>query len=298
MRRLITLLPACLLAITNSNAQVAATDSAVTTIAAPADSTPAREKIYNARPWVELPVGFGGVLLFSTVALPALTRHASLTESQALALNPRDVNWFDRPVIFNNPDGYSRAMSHSDLFLNISVLSPALIALDKNIRKDWFDLLGMYFITHTINQTVYVGLAYSFRRERPYTYNADVPLTSKVGNAKANSFYSGHASVAAASTFFLAKVFTDYHHITGWKRIALYGAAAVPPGVVAYYRMKGGRHFRTDVAMGMVVGAASGILVPELHRIKQKHKGISLSPYYSGDGSGVAMTVSLNKKKS
>ncbi|MCK7554868.1 phosphatase PAP2 family protein [Chitinophaga sedimenti] len=253
------MLMCCALGVQQMQAQTISADSVTNTVTSSADTVPTREKVYKVNPWVELPAGFGGVLLFSTVALPALTRHAALNEQQALALNPADVNWFDRPVIFNDPAGYGKAMSRSDLFLNISVLSPAILGLDKRIRKDWFDLLGMYFMTHTVNQTLYTGLAFAFRRERPYTYNADVPVKSKVGDAKANSFYSGHAAVAAASTFFLAKVYTDYHHITGWRRILLYGAAAVPPSVVGYFRMEGGRHFRTDVMTGIVMGAATGI---------------------------------------
>ncbi|UYQ94914.1 phosphatase PAP2 family protein [Chitinophaga horti] len=289
MHRIFLMLICCATGMQYVKAQTAVNDTSITTT----DTLPTHQKVYNVKPWVELPAGLGGVILFSTVALPALTRHASLTEAQALALNPADVNWFDRPIIFKNPDGYSKAMSRSDLFLNISVLSPAILGLDKKVRKDWFDLLGMYFMTHTINQTLYTGMAFAFRRERPYTYNPDVPMSSKVGNAKANSFYSGHASVASASTFFLAKVYTDYHHITGWRRILVYGAAAVPPSIVGYFRMEGGRHFRTDVFTGLVMGAATGILVPELHRFKEKHKGISMSPYYSSQSSGFSLTVKL-----
>lgn len=294
MHKLLFFIPACLLVFGPIHAQTLLSDSATAEVVA--DTTTAREKVYNIHPWWELPVGLGGVLAFSTIGLPALTKHASLTEQQALALDPGDVNWFDRPVIFNDPSRYSRAMSHSDIFLNISVLSPALLAFDRNVRKDWFDLLGMYFMTHAVNQTLYFGLAYGFRRERPYTYNPDVELGQKVGKAKANSFYSGHAAVAAASTFFVVKVYTDYHHIIGWKRVLLYGGAAVPPAFVSYFRLKGGRHFRTDVLTGMVIGAASGILVPEVHRFKNKHHNISISPYFVPGGSGVAMTVGLNRK--
>ena len=50
----------------------------------------------------------------------------------------------------------------------------------------------------------------------------------------------------------------------------LFAGAAVPPAVVGYYRMKGGKHFRTDVLAGIAVGAATGILIPELHKRSPK----------------------------
>ena len=126
---------------------------------------------------------------------------------------------------------------------------------------------------------MYFRSAFAIRRARPFTYNPDVPLERGVGEAKSNSFYSGHVSFSATGTFFLAKVFTDYHHIRGWKRIGIYSVASLPPILVGINRMKAGKHFRTDVITGFVVGAAAGILVPELHRRIKKSKSFSLEPH-------------------
>jgi membrane-associated phospholipid phosphatase len=59
--------------------------------------------------------------------------------------------------------------------------------------------------------------------------------------------------------------------------------------------MESGRHFRTDVLLGFVAGAASGILVPELHRIKKKTgKTMAFSPYYApGGATGLTMTLGI-----
>ena len=46
----------------------------------------------------------------------------------------------------------------------------------------------------------------------------------------------------------------------------LYTVASIPPAFVAAYRMKAGKHFRTDVIAGFVVGGAMGIMIPDLHR--------------------------------
>jgi membrane-associated phospholipid phosphatase len=111
------------------------------------------------------------------------------------------------------------------------------------------------------------------------------------------SFFSGHVSFGATGTFFTVKVLTDYYHIKGFKRILLYTAAAVPPLITGYYRIKAGRHFKTDVLTGLLAGGTSGILIPELFKYKKKDRPVVFSPFYVAEGGGFTMTVSLNPKK-
>ncbi|BAV09347.1 phosphatase PAP2 family protein [Filimonas lacunae] len=254
-----------------------------------------REQIYNINPWWELPSA-GAAVLLSSKGFRKLEKVSSMTEAEILKLNPMDVNGFDRPVIYHDPAKYVSAQSKSDLFLNISIFTPALLALDKTVRKDWVELLSMYLASHAVDNALYFAGAFSVRRPRPFLYNPDVPMAEKIGDNKSNSFFSGHTGFATTSTFFLVKVFTDYHHIKGWKRIGLYGLASIPPGLVAFYRMQSGRHFRTDVLLGYIAGATSGILVPELHRINKKGKGVAFSPYFApgpGNATGLTMTMKL-----
>jgi membrane-associated phospholipid phosphatase len=250
------------------------------------DSLPPDTKVYKVDLKYELP----GSLLFMTASyfgFRELDRVATFDESDVLKLNPQNINSFDRSAAFYNPANFDKAQSQSDLFLNISIASPVLLALDGRIRKDWLDLVTMYLVTHAADNIVYFATAFPIRRARPLTYNPEVPMAVKTGEARSNSFFSGHVSFSATSTFFLAKVFTDYHHIKGWKRIALYTVATIPPGLVGYYRMRAGKHFKTDVMLGMVVGASSGILIPELHRKLKKNKHLAMQPYFSPvDGAG------------
>jgi membrane-associated phospholipid phosphatase len=107
------------------------------------------------------------------------------------------------------------------------------------------------------------------------------------------SFFSGHVSFAATATFFAVKAYTDYHQIKGFSRIALYSLAAVPPLITGYFRVESGRHFKTDVLVGLLSGATCGILVPELFRDKGKRNGLSFRPYYMQDGGGVSLAMKL-----
>ncbi|GAA0564711.1 phosphatase PAP2 family protein [Chitinophaga japonensis] len=265
-------------------------DTTLPPLQIPVDTT--GSDVYNVKLKYELPAG-AAFIVGSAFGFKALDKASEFSASDLLTLNPDDVNSFDRPVIFRDPAGFAQAQKNSDLFLNISIMSPLLLALDKHVRRDWLDLIALYLTTHAVDNTVYFATAFSVRRPRPFTYNHALPVEERIGLAKSNSFFSGHVSFSATSTFFLVKVYTDYRQIKGWKRLLLYTAAAVPPSLVGYYRMKAARHFKTDVILGFLVGAGSGILVPELHRHKNRDKRVSLSPFYAPQHSGVSLKIAL-----
>lgn len=261
------------------------------------DSVPLQQrgKVYQLNLKYELPVSVVS-LGASYWGFQALDRSSAYDADDISRLNPDNINRFDRPAAFYDPSLINRSQANSDLVLNISILSPVLLMIDKQIRKDWLDLLTLYLVSHTVDNALYFAAAFPVRRARPFTYNPEIPLEQKLGVAKSNSFFSGHVSFAATSTFFMAKVFTDYRQIKGWKRVAVFSAAAVPPALVGYYRMRAGKHFRTDVITGFLVGAASGILVPEFHRRISKHNRLTLSPFYTREYSGFTMNVKLGNK--
>jgi len=251
------------------------------------------DKIYNVKVKYELPAATAGLVLFSSVALPAVIELASIREADLAKLDPADINWFDRPEALRRGTDYGKAISHSDVLLNGTLIAPVFLMLDKHIRKDWLNTITLYMLTHAVNNTIFLGGTSFVRRVRPLVYNTDLPVSERTGKGKTNSFYSGHVSNVAASTFFMVKLYTDHHHIKGWKRIALYGAAAVPPTLVGISRLRAGRHFRTDVITGFLVGATNGIMVPELHRITSK-KQVAMEPFYRAGAMGVTLRWSLH----
>ncbi|GAB3919465.1 phosphatase PAP2 family protein [Larkinella terrae] len=223
-----------------------------------------------------------------------LDRYANLTADEVSRLNPAQINAFDRPVAFLDPARFDGAQKRSDRFLNISIASPILLILSQRIRKEGLDVLTLYTTAHAINNLLYFGTAFSIRRARPLTYNPGLQIDEKTGNAKSNSFYSGHVSFSTTATFFAAKVLTDFYHIKGWKRVAIFTAAAVPPILVGVNRMEAGKHFRTDVMTGFLVGAAVGIGVPELHKRSRKTDRLSFQPQFSRNGArGLAVSYTF-----
>jgi membrane-associated phospholipid phosphatase len=111
------------------------------------------------------------------------------------------------------------------------------------------------------------------------------------GNAR-NSFFAGHVALVGTSTFFTAKVFSDYHPDSKL-RYLFWGAAAVATGATGYLRHRAGKHFPSDVLIGTAVGTLSGILVPTFHKTKlMKKQNFTLIPF-SGQSHGLAMVYRL-----
>jgi membrane-associated phospholipid phosphatase len=91
------------------------------------------------------------------------------------------------------------------------------------------------------------------------------------------------------SSLSIAKVYTDYHHIKGWKRMLFYTGAAIPPTIVGYYRVHAGSHFASDAIIGGLLGAVCGIVVPELHRITKKVDWLSMKPFFMNGANGLSL---------
>ncbi len=190
---------------------------------------------------------------------------AGMTEAQVLALNPNSLWAIDRFAIQN----YSKtARQASDGLLIGGIGAPALLLFDKDIRRDYQTVGTMYAETMLLNYIAMSAAKQLVLRPRPFTYNPNVSLADRMGQDARFSFFSGHTSTVAASSFFAAKVYNDYHPHnpeTPW----IWAAAATLPAATAFLRVEGGKHFPTDVLIGYLVGAGIGILVPELHKINR-----------------------------
>ena len=159
----------------------------------------------------------------------------------------------------------------SDWMIRISTVSALSLFLDKNIRQDAGKIAVLSSETFLITYGLTNLAKVTVKRNRPFVFNDDVPLEKKLAPSSQLSFFSGHTSTAAATTFFTAKVWSDYHPDSKWKPVVWTAAAAVP-AVTGYLRVKAGKHYPTDVATGYLVGALTGYLVPHFHKIKRGEK--------------------------
>jgi len=246
------------------------------------------QKVYNVRAVVDIPITVGAFAL-NYAGNKILRQKEPLDSATIVNLDANDINAFDRRATEQDPDYASKADKISDYGMYLCFATPLLFLIDKEIRKDWAPLFLLYLETEAIVGNLYSwGAAIHVDRIRPYVYNPDIPWERKTGGGTQTSFYSGHVSSSAAACFFVAKVFADYHPEWGNKKYFLYGAAAIPPIVIAYYRIKAMEHFPTDVITGFLVGSATGILVPHLH--KNKKANLAIIPVATGRFNGFAMT--------
>jgi len=237
----------------------------------------------------------GGVLSVGLVAakigVPLISEKSPLTSAELQALDRNNFTAIDRWALDLDPSNMDYYVNLSDNVLTGIVLLPALTMLDNNIRQDWLDVLLMYCetIVATNNAYLYTPLGPTFQnRLRPVVYYDELGYSEvRTRGANRNSFYSGHVASATAASFFTAKVFCDYHPEFGWEKYLVYGAATIPPLILSYMRIRALAHFPSDLVVGFGVGALFGILIPELHRIKDEN--ISLGLYSSFEGTGISL---------
>ena len=194
-----------------------------------------------------------------------------LTTEQIDALNPGDVNGFDRAFI-----GPLHQDHVGDVLLYGSYLLPLTFLAFDDTRKDFWDLALMSGEVLLINAGITGIVKGAVTRNRPFTYDANTTIGDKTNVDARISFYSGHTSFTASMCFFTARVFSGYL-TDNTAKILIWSAAAIYPALSGFLRVDSHLHFPTDVIVGYIAGAAIGYLIPELHKIN-KQSNISIQP--------------------
>lgn len=248
---------------------------------------------YKFKYYVDVPivvVGFGTNYL----GLKGL-RAKKAADTSVLLSKPGDVKFLlDRSATKQNPSYAKTANLLSDVSLISCFVMPGFLYFDNRVRKDVFKILLMHMEVQAIMANMYFLTMNIAWRNRPYTYNIDEDRDRRIRRGNNNSFYGGHASHAASCSFFIAKVLSDYYPERIKWRPYLYTAALIPPGIVGYFRYKGGQHFPSDLIIGTAIGAGVGMLIPELHkpRKKKNRKKLSVEPTFF-PANGFSVTYKL-----
>ena len=249
------------------------------------------EPVYKIRPWVDIPVALA-FDAYSFYGMSVIYGRDAIPESEILGLDKKNVNSFDRTIT----DNYSlSAKKASDYFFYGSMPLPLFLLLDKNIRRDGLKVGLMFLEAMGTTGVIYTSAAMIANRYRPYAYNPKVPMETRRRGGARNSFFAGHPSVVGTSTFFMAKVYCDYHPEMKHKWI-LYTLAGGITATTGLLRLQAGQHFRTDVLTGLVIGPIVGILVPQIHKNKKFGKSrITLMPNFQEGSTGFTALYKLGK---
>ncbi|KAA9331634.1 phosphatase PAP2 family protein [Hymenobacter busanensis] len=216
-----------------------------------------------------------------------------LSEAEQAALNKNDVPKIDRWVAGKYSDNAQLA---SDLLCYPTlVIAPGLLALNDNVRGRYGQVLGLYVQALAFSDAAFTLSAGNVYRYRPYLYGTEGPANKRGSRIATNSFFAGHTAHTATATFFAAKVFHDFNPDSPAQPY-VWGAAALVPAGVALFRMEAGKHFLTDNLLGYTVGAASGILVPQLHKTAGR-AGMSVVPLRGINANGFGYSGLLISKQ-
>jgi membrane-associated phospholipid phosphatase len=218
----------------------------------------------------------------------------ALTSVQIDKINPGNINGFDRGAIQHWSPSAARI---SDITLLSTVGLVGLTGLPTLWQKKWFAVPLMYAETMLLTVGVQDFVKVTTLRTRPFVYNAQAPLSEKIGIDARRSFFSGHSAVSFGSAVFASTVFGHYFPVSKLKPFVWAGslALATTTGVLRY---EAGKHFPSDILVGAAFGSAVGWLVPYLHQRKPHRRGkvdnLTVQPWSNGIASGMYVQVRLN----
>lgn len=236
---------------------------------------------------VDAPIIAAGMGL-SYYGLTLMQDKEGLTEQEALTQNKNEVNRFDR---FSAGWDSETANKHSDYPFYASFVAPLALLLNDDVKSNAGQVFVLYVETMAITGALFTMTNGLVPRDRPLTYSPNVEISEKMRANAQNSFYAGHTAAAASASFFAAKIFHDFNPDSP-ARPYVWAAAAAVPATVGYLRLRAGKHFLSDNILGYAMGAAAGILVPQLHK-KTNKTNISLIPVSGRDYSGALLTYNF-----
>jgi len=206
----------------------------------------------------------------------------SLTDLNNLSKN--DIWGVDRWAA-----GYYSEKANEDSYIPFyaSFVMPFALLINENERGNAGQISVLFVETMATTGALFSITAGLVEKSRPLVYNESLDIEKRIDSDEQRSFFAGHTAATAAASFFAAKVFNDFNPDSPLKPL-IWGVAAAIPASVGYMRIKAGKHFLSDNLIGYAIGAASGILIPELH--KKTNKNLQLYPTTSFNHGGYNFT--------
>lgn len=189
-------------------------------------------------------------------------RKSLLDEQSILKLNRNDINSFDRNATYN---WNTRAAHWSDGLMFLAIATPLLFTAGKASRNDFGKVAAISSQVFIVNLGITNFTKEIVKRKRPYMYNENAPMDKKMKRDSYSSFFSGHTSTAASMSFAFAQMHSDYYPNSKVKPFVWFSAATLPLAT-GILRNRAGKHYWSDIIVGYLVGMATGIIIPRIHR--------------------------------
>ncbi len=218
-----------------------------------------------------------GIWITSAVGLNVLGVKL-IQEKDDLSLN--DLNNLSKDDVWGVDRwaaGYYSEKANEDSYIPFyaSFVMPFALLINENERGNAGQISVLFVETMATTGALFSITAGLVEKSRPLVYNESLDTEKRIDSDEQRSFFAGHTAATAAATFFAAKVYSDFNPDSSLKPL-IWGVAAAIPASVGYLRIKSGKHFLSDNLIGYAVGAASGILIPELH--KKGNKNLQIYP--------------------
>jgi membrane-associated phospholipid phosphatase len=166
---------------------------------------------------------------------------------------------------------FSDSAAHASDVLGVSaLLLPVGAQMSSGFDTAFGNATLIYLEAHAANLLLTNVTKEIVRRPRPYTHSGS-PEVQRFAEAQGSeayvSFFSGHASATytaavAGSLLYSARTREP------WSRHVMWGTEMLLAGTTAQLRVRAGRHYRTDIWLGTLVGSALGVAVPALHGVQ------------------------------
>lgn len=245
-------------------------------------NTYSQDSPYKTNTWKD------GAYIAGTVGLNVLgftfiQNKEALTEVEVDALDKNDIAGINRWAAGNYSE---KADAASYIPFYVALGMPLAFLPSEAERKNFGQISVLFVETMATTGVIYTMTAGLIDKSRPLVYNEDIPLGERAEAGAQRSFIAGHTAVASAGSFFAAKIFNDFHPDS--KAVPyVWGGATGISVLMGYLRTKAGKHFLTDNIAGLVVGAASGILIPELHKKGKENIDVYPTANFNINGTGI-----------
>jgi membrane-associated phospholipid phosphatase len=163
------------------------------------------------------------------------------------------------------------ASETTDVTLATAIAVPVGAQLAEGVDVRFVNTSLIHAEVLVVNLLLNTAVKYSVPRLRPYNYRVP-PATTYVASQGVDahlSFYSGHASTAFAAAVGGSYLFAAAHPDSAanpW----LWGVETALAAATAVGRIRAGKHFYSDVAVGIVVGSVLGVGIPLLEGVNRR----------------------------
>lgn len=201
-----------------------------------------------------------GAIIVGSATAALLFNFVPLREQAPL----RDHEWLrldDR--VRDNFSERGALLSHASLALTVGTASAFAIGTDDGAGDRALVLGESVALALAATSLTKVVVA----RPRPYTYSSDpraLRQRERAGRDAYRSMFSGHAAMSFAAVA-AAGALVGGRDASTRERALVWGTGTLLAAATADLRVRAGRHFYSDVAIGGVIGGAIGTLVPALH---------------------------------